>query len=55
MGNTTVDWVISLAGLGFVVAAVRDVFHTLWFPSGRGTLSRVTTRLVRRLCGPGRR
>ncbi|WP_211367216.1 potassium channel family protein [Pseudonocardia kunmingensis] len=55
MRNTTVDWVISLVGLGVVVAAVRDVFRTLWFPSGRGTLSRATTRLVWNLCNRRRR
>jgi hypothetical protein len=55
VGNTTVDWVISVAGLGVIVVVVRDMFHTLWHPSGRGSLSQSTTRSVWRLSGRGRR
>jgi hypothetical protein len=34
-----VEWVLSLAGVGLVAVALRDVFHTLWHPVGRGGLS----------------
>lgn len=42
------EWVISAAGAGLVLAALRDVFHTLWHPAGRGDLSAwVTSALWR--------
>lgn len=45
------DWVISAAGLAVIVVVVRDIFHTLWHPSGRGNLSRATSRAVWWLSG----
>lgn len=52
------DWSISTLGAAVVVAVLRDVFHTLWHPSGRGSLSRfvmtVVWRLSRRLGSRGR-
>lgn len=33
------DWTVTGVGVVVVVAVLRDIFHTLWHPSGRGTLS----------------
>ncbi|MFE3323967.1 potassium channel family protein [Streptomyces sp. NPDC059176] len=33
-------WLVSLLGAGLVMAALRDVFHTLWHPTRHGGLSR---------------
>jgi hypothetical protein len=33
-------WVITGVGVAVVLAALRDIFHTLWHPSGRGGLGR---------------
>ncbi|WP_432096873.1 potassium channel family protein [Streptomyces sp. bgisy100] len=33
-------WLVSLLGAGLVMAALRDVFHTLWHPTRHGALSR---------------
>ncbi|MBL1098426.1 potassium channel family protein [Streptomyces coffeae] len=35
------EWLISLAGVTLVMAALRDLFHTLWHPSRHGGLSRL--------------
>ena len=35
-----VDWVITCIGVAVVLAALRDIFHTLWHPSGHGGLGR---------------
>ncbi|MGW8062426.1 potassium channel family protein [Streptomyces ziwulingensis] len=50
------NWFTSAAGAGLVLAALRDVFHTLWHPTARGSLSalvlhgswRVSRRVGRR-------
>ncbi|UUN30576.1 potassium channel family protein [Streptomyces sp. FIT100] len=34
------EWLVTLAGAGLVMLALRDVFHTLWHPTRRGGLSR---------------
>lgn len=39
-------WTISAAGLIVVAVTLRDVFHTLWHPSGFGRISRWTFQLV---------
>ena len=56
-------WGISVVGL-VVVMALRDIFHTLWHPSGTGDIAkavsadvwratgRVAPRRVRHLAGP---
>ncbi|MGY1755033.1 potassium channel family protein [Blastococcus sp. SYSU D01042] len=44
-----VDWLITAAGVLVVVVALRDIFHTLWHPSGRGDLSSWVMRGVWRL------
>ncbi|MEU3148467.1 MULTISPECIES: potassium channel family protein [unclassified Streptomyces] len=46
-----VGWLVSLAGAGLVVAVLRDVFRTLWQPSGRGKVSRWLTAGLWRLAG----
>jgi hypothetical protein len=33
-------WVITLLGVAVVLAVLRDIFHTLWHPSGHGGLGR---------------
>lgn len=37
------NWLVSIAGVGLVLVVVRDIFHTLWHPSGQGTLTRFVT------------
>lgn len=44
-----VDWLISAAGVLVVLVALRDIFHTLWHPSGRGGLSSLVMRSVWRV------
>ena len=34
-------WIVTTVGVGLIVIALRDIFHTLWHPSGFGTLSRL--------------
>jgi hypothetical protein len=57
---------LSLLGVGLILAALRDIFDTLFHPSGKGILSRVLPRLlwqgvrgiggryplIQELCGP---
>jgi hypothetical protein len=43
------DWLISAGGAGAVIIVLRDIFHTLWHPKGRGTLSRLVMTVVWRL------
>ncbi|MGY1725175.1 potassium channel family protein [Blastococcus sp. SYSU DS0533] len=40
------DWLITAGGAGIVLFAVRDMFHTIWHPSGQGTLSRLVVLMV---------
>lgn len=35
-----VGWAVTAAGSVVVLAALRDIFHTLWHPSGRGDIAR---------------
>lgn len=35
------EWLVSLAGAGLVMAALRDLFHTLWHPTRHAGLSRL--------------
>jgi hypothetical protein len=44
-----VAWLVTAAGAAVVLVALRDVFHTLWHPSGHGGLSRRVMRLVWRM------
>ncbi|WP_433441581.1 potassium channel family protein [Nonomuraea sp. CA-141351] len=34
------DWLVSLVGAAIIMAALRDLFHTLWHPTRHGGLSR---------------
>ncbi len=34
------DWLLTAVGVGLIVLAVRDIFHTLWHPRGLGSLTR---------------
>ncbi len=49
-------WLVTAAGVGLVVAALTDIFSTLWVPTGRGRLTRVvmsgTWRVLRRASAP---
>ena len=46
------DWTITALGVLVVLVALRDIFHTLWHPSGHGSLS---TRVMRAVWWAGRR
>ena len=48
------DWVITLLGVAVVLAALRDIFHTLWHPSGHGGLGRKLLAATWRLGRPRR-
>ncbi|MER7699618.1 potassium channel family protein [Streptomyces sp. NPDC096095] len=43
------EWLITAAGAVLVGVGLRDVFHTLWHPTGRGGLSTVMMTVVWRL------
>jgi hypothetical protein len=43
------DWLISLVGAGVIMAALRDLFHTLWHPTRHGGLSRFVMMALWRL------
>ena len=34
------DWVVTAGGLVLVLLALRDIFHTIWHPGGRGGITR---------------
>jgi hypothetical protein len=38
--QTLLDWLVTAVGVAVVATALRDIFHTLWHPTGRGGLSR---------------
>ena len=40
------DWLVTAAGAVLVLIALRDMFHTIWHPSGQGMLSRFVVQLV---------
>lgn len=46
------DWVVSLLGAGLVMAALRDLFHTIWHPTRRGGISRLVMAALWRLSHP---
>jgi hypothetical protein len=45
-------WVVTGLGLAVVLAVLRDIFHTLWHPSGHGGLGRSVLAAVWRLGRP---
>jgi hypothetical protein len=47
-------WVITGVGAAVVLATLRDIFHTLWHPSGRGGLARKVLAAVWRAGRPRR-
>ncbi len=53
MGPVT-DWLITGVGVAVVLAALRDIFHTLWHPSGRSGFSRQVMAAVWRAGRPRR-
>lgn len=40
------EWSVSVLGLLVVAIALRDIFHTLWHPSGFGSIAGTTFRMV---------
>ncbi|WP_113700115.1 potassium channel family protein [Nonomuraea lactucae] len=40
------DWLVSVLGAGLVMAALRDIFHTIWHPVGGGGFSRWVMRSI---------
>ncbi len=34
------SWAVTVLGMAVVALGLRDVFHTLWHPGGRGGISR---------------
>lgn len=47
-----IDWLVTGLGGAVVLVTLRDIFHTIWHPSGRGDLSHLVMRGV---WGLGRR
>jgi hypothetical protein len=50
----TLGWVVTALGAVVVLVALRDIFHTLWHPSGRSGLSRRIMAAVWRAGRPRR-
>jgi hypothetical protein len=44
-----VKWLITAAGAALVLVGLRDLFHTLWHPTGRGSLSTAVMAVLWRL------
>lgn len=40
------DWIVTALGAVLVLIALRDMFHTIWHPSGQGGLTRLVVQLV---------
>jgi hypothetical protein len=49
-----VRWVITAVGVAVVLIVLRDIFHTLWHPSGRGGFARQVMAAVWRAGRPRR-
>ncbi|MFF4364186.1 potassium channel family protein [Streptomyces sp. NPDC001604] len=43
------EWLVSLVGVGLVLAVLRDLFHTLWHPTRHGGISRFVMTSMWRL------
>lgn len=43
------EWLVSLVGVGLVLAVLRDLFHTLWHPTRHGGVSRLVMTSMWRL------
>ena len=46
------EWFITLLGVAVVLAVLRDIFHTLWHPSGHGGLGRRVLAAIWRIGRP---
>jgi hypothetical protein len=46
------DWIVTLLGAAVVLAVLRDIFHTLWHPSGHGGTGRRVLAAVWRIGRP---
>jgi hypothetical protein len=46
------DWIVTLLGAAVVLAVLRDIFHTLWHPSGHGGTGRRVLAAVWRVGRP---
>jgi hypothetical protein len=46
------DWIVTLLGAAVVLAVLRDIFHTLWHPSGHGGTGRRVLAAVWRMGRP---
>ena len=53
MGEVT-GWVVTVLGVAVVLAVLRDIFHTLWHPSGHGGLGRQVLAAIWRIGRPRR-
>ena len=53
MGEVT-GWVVTVLGVAVVLAVLRDIFHTLWHPSGHGGLGRRVLAAIWRIGRPRR-
>lgn len=42
-------WLVSAVGALLVAGALRDIFHTLWFPLGNGALNQLVMRMAWRV------
>ena len=42
-------WILSIVGVGMILVALRDIFHTLWHPGGFGTVSHLVFATTWRL------
>jgi hypothetical protein len=49
-----VGWTVTVLGVAVVLVVLRDIFHTLWHPSGRGGVSRRVMAAVWRAGRPRR-
>lgn len=43
------EWLVTVVGILLVTVVVRDVFHTLFHPVGRGSIAPQVMKLVWRL------
>lgn len=46
------DWVLAIVGFAVVAVVVRDVFHTLFYPIGNGSISPQVMKMVWRVLRP---
>ncbi|RAV05397.1 two pore domain potassium channel family protein [Mycolicibacterium sp. GF69] len=49
------NWLTTVLGAALIIVLLRDIFHTLLHPSGRGRISQQVMKLVWRFTGPTHR